>query len=92
MNVEVFIPAGPTRTLVRYHYFFAPDADPAEVTESMRVSARLMAEDKAICEAVQRNLEAGVYRDGWLSPRHENGVAYFQRLVREAVGGCIRTV
>jgi hypothetical protein len=36
---------------------------------------------------VQRNLESGVYDTGRLSPRHENGVAYLQSLVREAVGG-----
>jgi choline monooxygenase len=34
---------------------------------------------------VQRNLEAGVYDRGRLSPRHEGGVAAFQRWVREAV-------
>jgi len=39
-------------------------------------------EDAAICEAVQRNLDAGVYNGGVLSPKHEQGVALFQRLVR----------
>ena len=37
---------------------------------------------RPICEAVQRNLDAGVYERGVLSPRHEQGVALFQRLVR----------
>ena len=39
-----------------------------------------------ICEAVQRNLESGVYDTGVLSPRHENGVAAFQQWVRESLG------
>ena len=38
-----------------------------------------------ICEAVQRNLESGVYDTGVLSPRHENGVAAFQRWLRESL-------
>jgi choline monooxygenase len=35
-------------------------------------------EDKVICEAVQRNLDAGVYTSGVLSPRHEDALAWFQ--------------
>ena len=49
----------------------------------MRLSATTLDEDRAICEAVQRNLDAGVYDTGLLSPRHEQGVAAFQRWVAE---------
>jgi choline monooxygenase len=47
---------------------------------------QVTAEDQAICEAVQRNLRAGVYEAGRLSPRHENGVFAFQQRVRAALG------
>ena len=43
-------------------------------------------EDRAICEAVQRNLRAGIYEAGRLSPRHENGVFAFQERIRAALG------
>jgi choline monooxygenase len=33
---------------------------------------------------VQRNLGAGVYRGGVLSPKHERGVAWFQGRIAEA--------
>ena len=82
MNVERFIPASPTRTRVSYSYFFAGERDEAVIAMSKTV----LDEDRRICEAVQRNLEAGVYRSGTLSPRHEQGVAAFQRWVRAAVG------
>ena len=82
MNVERFLPIGPRKTLVVYTYFFTGPAD----EESLRLSAELLREDEAICNAVQRNLESGIYDRGQLSPRHENGVAYFQSLVRDAVG------
>ena len=45
----------------------------------------ILDEDRVICEAVQRNLEAGVYDTGVLSPRHEHGVAAFQRWLRESL-------
>jgi choline monooxygenase len=34
---------------------------------------------------VQRNLDAGVYDSGVLSPRHEGAVGWFQDQVREAL-------
>jgi hypothetical protein len=36
---------------------------------------------------VQRNLKSGSYDSGWLSLKHEGGVAAFQRWVRDAVDG-----
>jgi choline monooxygenase len=53
----------------------------------IRSSSQVTAEDVAICESVQRNLESGSYDTGWLSPKHEGGVAAFQRWVRETVEG-----
>ena len=45
----------------------------------------IVEEDVGICETVQQNLEAGVYRSGRLSPKQEGMVALFQALVRAAV-------
>ena len=41
-------------------------------------------QDKQVCEEVRRNLDAGVYRGGVLSPKHEQAVAWFQARVAEA--------
>jgi len=49
------------------------------------MSNEVLDEDQAMCEAVQRNLEAGVYRAGRLSPRHEGSVAWFQAKIAAAV-------
>jgi len=38
---------------------------------------------------VQKNLGAGLYKTGWLSPRHEHALAEFHRLVRDAVDPCL---
>jgi choline monooxygenase len=83
MNVERFTPVGPERTRVDYSFFFRGGRhDDATVA----MSTEVLAEDAAICEAVQRNLAAGAYGTGLLSPRHEAGLALFQRLVRDALG------
>jgi choline monooxygenase len=87
MNVERFLPDGPRQTRVVYQYFFREGADGASREESTRVSAELLEEDRAICEVVQRNLESGAYEGGQLSPKHEQGVAAFQELVRHALSG-----
>jgi choline monooxygenase len=89
MNVERFLPLGPRHTRIVYDYFFR-DVSPAaqaENDEVVRLSLEVLDEDRLICEAVQRNLESGVYTTGRLSPKHENGVGYLQALIREAVGG-----
>jgi choline monooxygenase len=85
MNLERWIPRGPRHTDVVFEYFFAPGHD-AEAAASMASSASIMGEDREICEAVQRNLESGVYDVGLLSPRHEMGLAAVHRLVRQALG------
>jgi choline monooxygenase len=51
----------------------------------MDTSEVTTAEDIAITEAVQRNLDAGIYDRGRLSPKHEDCVALFQRLYTRAM-------
>ena len=85
MNVERYDPVTPYRTRLRYSYSFRRPGDHEANEAVIRTSAQVTAEDIAICESVQRNLESGSYDTGWLSPKHERGVAAFQRWVRETV-------
>lgn len=86
MNLELAIPTGPETVELRYCYLFkdvseaAADANRRTIDMSFLVTG----EDIEICEIVQKNLKAGIYKTGELSPRHEGGLAYFQDLVREA--------
>ena len=81
MNLEQFLPLGPSCTRVAYQYFSRDGTLDEDVS---RLSKLLLEEDAGICEAVQRNLDAGVYRTGTLSSRHEGGVARFHELVATA--------
>jgi choline monooxygenase len=86
MVVERIQPLSAHSTRVAYSYFFSDPDDPAN-DEVIRISKAVIEEDRAIVEAVQRNLDAGVYERGRLSPRHEAGVHQFQQLVRTALDG-----
>src|SRR4029079_9171975 len=62
-----------SETRLDYFYFFEP-ARTAELADMLAVSDRVTAQDLQVCEEVQRNLEAGVYQGGVLSPKHEQTV------------------
>lgn len=90
MSVERWWPTSPTSCRLVLDFCFAPAdqcVDDARERNRLDVVAsdRICLEDKAICEAVQRNLQAGVYDTGSLSPKHEGAVAAFQRRVTDAV-------
>lgn len=83
LSVERMMPLTTGQTRIEYLFFFAEGAD---TDAAQAIAAEVTKEDIVICEAVQRNLEAGVYQRGRLSPRHEAGVHDFQRRVRAALG------
>jgi choline monooxygenase len=85
MNVERIVPVAPRRTKVVYDYFFRDLAAEPRNKEVVRLGCDILDEDRVICEAVQANLETGVYDTGVLSPRHENGVAAFHEWVEESM-------
>jgi choline monooxygenase len=87
MNIERMVPIGPNRTRLIYNFFFQDISAEAEprIAAAMAAALQVTQEDVRICEAVQRNLDAGLYDTGRLSPAQENGVWYFQKLVREAL-------
>jgi choline monooxygenase len=83
--VERMTAVGPAETRLDYFYFFET-ARTAELEAMFEVSDRVTAQDLQVCEEVQRNLEAGIYRGGVLSPKHEAGVAWFQDRIAGAHG------
>lgn len=82
--MERMTAVGPAETRLDYFYFFDP-AQTDALPEMLKFSDLVTAQDLAVCEEVQRNLEAGVYPGGVLSPKHETGVAWFQ----DRISGCL---
>jgi len=81
--VERIVPLGPQETELDCFYVFDPDRS-ADLAAMFAMSDRVIAQDKQVCEEVARNLAAGVYRGGVLSPKHEQAVAWFQARLAEA--------
>jgi choline monooxygenase len=89
MSVERWYPRGPGRCTLVLDYCFDDVSATARprIEEDLAFSATVCDEDRRICEAVQRNLSAGVYESGLLSPRHEHAVADFHRRILAARKG-----
>ena len=73
---------------VNWYFFTDVSSERAEANrESAEWSARIVSEDIDMVLGVQRNLNAGVYTNGILSPQREHAVAAFQAMVRTALAG-----
>ena len=88
MNTSRINPLDHRRTELIYNFHFADvSAEGAAVRErTIADNLAVVREDYDVCLGTQKNYESGGYRAGPLSPRHEQGVAYFQRRLREAAG------
>ena len=87
-SIATIEPLGAGRIRHINWYFFA-DISPEKAEESLRSvewSAAIVSEDLEIITGVQRNLNAGVYARGPLSPKYEKGVKAFQDMVRDELG------
>jgi choline monooxygenase len=84
LMMERMWPNGHDRTILDYLYCFPEGMAPADKERPMASSEIITAEDIKITEAVQRNLDAGIYATGRLSPKHEMGVAWFQAAILDA--------
>jgi choline monooxygenase len=75
------------RCNVHFDYFYK---DPKSVEgqkflkDDLEYSIEIQKEDISICEAVQRNLASGIYKQGRFSPKRETGVHQFQSLLKQA--------
>ena len=81
--LEQLRPIGPDKTLMDHVFLHQPE-DPG-VDAAILNSERITEEDTWVSERVQQNLDAGVFRQGVLSPLHEHAVAWFQRRVAQAL-------
>jgi choline monooxygenase len=80
-------PLGPGR-IRHINWYFFTDISPERAAENTRVadwSAEIVTEDFNVVCGVQRNLSAGIYEQGPLSPRYEHAVLAFQQMVRNSL-------
>ncbi len=76
-------PLGPERTQIEHVFLHEPE-DP-RVEAAILNAERITEEDAWLSERVQSNLDAGVFRQGVLSAKHEGAVAWFQAEIARAL-------
>jgi phenylpropionate dioxygenase-like ring-hydroxylating dioxygenase large terminal subunit len=88
-SIATIEPLGAGRIRHTNWYFFQ-DVSPEKAEENRRSadwSGQIVTEDLDMLIGVQKNLNAGIYDRGPLSPKYEHAVKAFQDMVREALGG-----
>ncbi len=79
--VERWLPRGHNEIDLYFEYFFEAGAPDLERIHAMNET--VAEEDVRICEAVQSNLESGIYSAGLLSPKWEESLLVFHDMIRE---------
>lgn len=90
LQTNVVLPDGPDRCRVIFRYYYDDVASPealARIEADVAYADRVQAEDRDICEHVQRGLASRAYDRGRFSPEMENAVHHFQGLLKAAYGG-----
>ncbi|KAF2164056.1 hypothetical protein M409DRAFT_25405 [Zasmidium cellare ATCC 36951] len=85
MMIQKFLPNSPIGCSMHYEVYRNKHSSDADFHEIADTYARVMSEDKALCEKAQKNLNAGVFVAGELHPRWEKGPLYFQQQVRDVI-------
>lgn len=87
MNASRIVPHGPRSLSLHYSFYFQDLSPELEASQrhTIETNCQIVREDFGICEDAQTNFEAGVFRCGPMSPRHEMGVRYFHDEIRAAL-------
>jgi phenylpropionate dioxygenase-like ring-hydroxylating dioxygenase large terminal subunit len=87
LSIGPVLPDGPEHTSRFLDYFFAADADPRWIEETLAWDDQVGREDSALVERVQRGVRLGLVPEGRLLSESEQLVLHFDGLVRRALGG-----
>ena len=83
--IQRFVPSGPMTCSMQYQVFRNKNSTEEQFKVVDGLYKQIMSEDKELCDAAQKNLNAGIFVNGELHPRLEKGPLHFQQQVREAV-------
>jgi phenylpropionate dioxygenase-like ring-hydroxylating dioxygenase large terminal subunit len=85
MMMQKFMPKSPTVSVMYYEVWRNKHATEEEFHAIADLYARVMKEDKVLCERAQANINAGVFINGEMHPHMEKGPLFFQKRCREVV-------
>jgi phenylpropionate dioxygenase-like ring-hydroxylating dioxygenase large terminal subunit len=78
-------PTSPTTTVIEREYLWHPSVTAARRDGDYDATRRVVDQDIAMCEVVQRSYTGGCSADGVLSTEHEQGVGHLHRLLVSAL-------
>ncbi|NKB76530.1 MAG: Rieske 2Fe-2S domain-containing protein [Gammaproteobacteria bacterium] len=89
MNTSRINPIDHQHTELIYHFYFDDVSDSAKgaIDEIIQQNLAVVRQDFQICLDIHQNYASDGYQPGPLSPKHEQGVGYFQRQYANALNG-----
>ena len=85
MMVQKFLPNGPKKSSMHYEIYRNKNSAEEDFKAIADMYARVMAEDKVLCDRAQQNLNTGVFINGQLHSKFEKAPIFFQNTVREII-------
>lgn len=76
-------PVDGNNSRMEFDYFF--NGSDEEFEEYYKFARQVATEDQDLCEACQKNLRVGLYQNGILNPNKENGVIFYQGIIRNRI-------
>lgn len=83
--MQRFVPKGPNKSVMSYEVYRNKNSSDEDFDVINDIYKRVMSEDKYLCANAQQNINAGVFVNGEMHPRLEQGPLFFQSSVRDAV-------
>lgn len=81
-------PVDGNNSRMEFDYFF--NGSDEEFEEYYKFARQVAIEDQELCEACQKNLQVGMYHKGILNPKKENGVIFYQGIIRNRIMSGVR--
>lgn len=85
MMVQKFLPRSANKSLMAYEIYRNRNSAESDFKLISDMYARVMSEDKVLCNNAQKNIERGVFVNGQLHPKYEKAPLFFQATVRQVV-------
>jgi phenylpropionate dioxygenase-like ring-hydroxylating dioxygenase large terminal subunit len=83
--IQRMIPTSAQTTRIENEVYRHERASDKAFNDTMDFYKQVLEEDKMLCEGAQKNLGAGVFKNGELHPDKEKGPLHFQAWVREEI-------
>ncbi|GAP86772.1 putative rieske [2Fe-2S] domain protein [Rosellinia necatrix] len=83
--IQRFVPKSPNTSIMYYEVYRNKSSTDEEFQVISDIYKRIMSEDKVLCANAHKNIQAGVFVNGEMHPRMEQGPLFFQGLVRDLV-------